>query len=563
MSSHEARLRSVSTIAVVAIAAGMSVSVRAQSAPATTTAGRQAVEAAPSDTLGRDTPRGTVLGFMQAARNARHEVIPLYLNTPLRDRAALELAQQLYVVLDSRLPPRLTELSDRPEGSLPNPLKPDQDVVGTIATVNGPLEIVLERVPRSGSRPVWLFSRRTLDAIPDAYAEIDLVSVDRYLPGFLTRPRIGGIRLFEWLALLLLVPLLYRATALPNRLLGPALVAWRRRRGLAGQLPATVMPGAVRLLLTAIAIRWALAMVELPLLERQFWAVIATMLAIAATTWGLLLLNAIVEQYVFRRLHGSRHGEVAAMLRLGRRVTDTLVIVAAGIVVLHYLGVDPTAALAGLGIGGIAVALAAQKTLENVVGGVSIILDKAVRVGDFLKLGDTLGTVDDIGLRSTRIRTLDRTILSVPNGQMANVNIETLSARDKFWFHHTVGVRYETTSTQMRAVVDGVRRYLGTHPQIDRSEPIRVRFFRFGASSLDVEVFAYILVGDWEAFLDTQQELLLEIMAVIERAGAVIALPSQVLQIADARSSVTTVRRMGASTRSTRLDGPRRTAESA
>ena len=135
------------------------------------------------------------------------------------------------------------------------------------------------------------------------------------------------------------------------------------------------------------------------------------------------------------------------MLRLVRRVADVLVVAAGGLVTLHYFGVDPTAALAGLGIGGIAVALAAQKTLENVIGGLSIIFDQAVRVGDFLKLGDTVGTVDSIGLRSTRIRTLDRTILSVPNGQIANVNIETLSARDKFWFHHFVGLRYETTSS--------------------------------------------------------------------------------------------------------------------
>ena len=156
------------------------------------------------------------------------------------------------------------------------------------------------------------------------------------------------------------------------------------------------------------------------------------------------------------------------MLRLARRIADVIVIAAGGLVTLHYFGVDPTAALAGLGIGGIAVALAAQKTLENVIGGLSIIFDKAVRVGDFLKLGDTLGTVDYIGLRSTRIRTLDRTILSVPNGQIANVNIETLSARDKFWFHHFVGLRYETTAGQMRAVVDGIRTHLAGHPMVDR-----------------------------------------------------------------------------------------------
>jgi MscS family membrane protein len=223
------------------------------------------------------------------------------------------------------------------------------------------------------------------------------------------------------------------------------------------------------------------------------------------------------------------------MLRLGRRVADVIAIVAGGLVMLHYVGIDPTAALAGLGIGGIAVALAAQKTLENVIGGISIIFDKAVRVGDFLKLGETVGLVDDIGLRSTRIRTLDRTILSVPNGQIANANIETLSARDKFWFHHFVGLRYATTAAQMRSVVGDTQVYLAAHPMIDRSEPIRVRFLRLGQFSLDVEVFAYIGARDWEAFLETQQEMLLEVMSIVERCGTEITLPSQTLHVADGR----------------------------
>src|SRR5438034_701448 len=262
------------------------------------------------------------------------------------------------------------------------------------------------------------------------------------------------------------------------------------------------------------------------------------MFVIVAVTWMMLLANAGGERYFQRRFTGAGHGEMTALLRLGRRTADVFVIAAAAIVTLHFYGVDPSAALAGLGIGGIAVALAAQKTLENVVGGLSIIFDKAVRVGDFLKLGDTLGTVDSIGLRSTRIRTLDRTILSVPNGQIANVNIETLSARDKFWFHHFVGLRYETTAGQMRAVVDGIATYLATHPMVDRGEAIRVRFLRFGPFSLDIEVFAYVYARDWEAFLETQQALLFEVMDIVERSGAAIALPSQTLHLTDGREEV-------------------------
>ena len=494
----------------------------------TKTAPDPPVPAPARDTLGRETPRGTVLGFMNAARNSRDEVAPMYLNTALRDRAAVELAFKLFVVLDRRLPPRLNELSDRPEGSLANPLQPDRDVVGSITVGDGTMDIVLERVNRGALGSVWLFSRKTLDEIPDAYAEIDRVVLDRFLPSFLTAPRIAGIRLFQWLAVALLLPLGYRLTALLGAVLRPLVALWWRWRNPSDATISDAVPGSVRLLLLAIGIRWLLSTVELPLPERQFWWTITAMLLIIAIAWTMVLVNGSIERYINRHISRS---EVGAMVHLLRRMADGLIVAAGVIVTLKYFGIDPTAALAGLGIGGIAVALSAQKTLENVIGGLSIIFDKAVRVGDALKVGETLGTVDSIGLRSTRIRTLDRTIVSVPNGQIANVSIETLSVRDKFWFHHFVGLCYETTSAQLRTVVDETRSYLAAHPLVDGADTIRVRFFRFGPFSLDIEIFAYVLAADWNQFLETQQELLLGIMGIVERNGAVMALPSQTLHL--------------------------------
>jgi MscS family membrane protein len=229
-------------------------------------------------------------------------------------------------------------------------------------------------------------------------------------------------------------------------------------------------------------------------------------------------------------VRGSTAGERAALLRLGRRLADLVAIAVGVLVALAYFDIDPTAALAGLGIGGIAVALAAQKTLENVIGGLSIVFDNAVRVGDFVKVGDMSGTVDAIGLRSTRIRTPDRTILTVPNGQIATISVETMSARDKFWFHHFVALRYETSSAQMRAVIDGIRSVLEDHRAVDR-EVIRVRFFRLGPFSLDIELFTYIHATDWDDFMTIQQELLLRTMEMVEEAGTSVALPSQVLHL--------------------------------
>jgi MscS family membrane protein len=476
-----------------------------------------------------------VLEFMSAVQKGNTEAGVQYLNTTLRDREAADLAHQLYVVLDSRLPARLNELSDRPEGSRANPLKPDRDVIGTITTASGGLDLVVERVSRGKAHRVWLFSAETLDVIPDVYDEINLVSIERYLPGFLTKRRVAGIRLFEWVAVGLVIPLTYVLMGIVSRLFVPLMAVWQRRFGADGAKAPERFPGFIRLLALAGVIRWLVRSVDLPLIERQFWSAATTLLVISAVMWMALRANALAEGYAGRHIRRSTTGEVASLLRLGRRVLDVIVITAGGLTTLQYFGFDPTAALAGLGIGGIAVALAAQKTLENVVGGVSIVFDGAVRVGDFIKLGDTLGTVDYIGLRSTRIRTLDRTVLSVPNGQIATVNVETLSSRDKFWFHHVVPLRLETTSGQMRAVVNGIRQHLAAQPAIDRRESIRVRFFRLGPFSLDVEIFAYVVATDWEDFLQTQEELLLDVMKIIERADAAVALPSQMLHVANPR----------------------------
>ena len=166
---------------------------------------------------------------------------PQYLNSGLRDRAAVDLAHKLFEVLDTRLSPRLNDLSDWPEGSLANPLKPNQDIVGTITTADGPMDLVLERVNRGGPGPVWLFSRTTLEAIPDVYDEVDLVAVDWFLPSFLTRPRVAGIRLFAWLMVLLIVPFWLSADGTPRPAVRSVHRWWRRRHGRPRETPANLL----------------------------------------------------------------------------------------------------------------------------------------------------------------------------------------------------------------------------------------------------------------------------------------------------------------------------------
>jgi len=189
-------------------------------------------------------------------------------------------------------------------------------------------------------------------------------------------------------------------------------------------------------------------------------------------------------------------------------------------------GYNTTTILAGLGVGGLAVALAAQKTIENLFGGISVIGDRPVLVGDVCRFGDRVGTVMHIGLRSTRLRTADRTIVSVPNAQFSAMELENISGRDKIWFHPTLNLRRDTTSEQLLKVLASCREILTKREKVETGK-IPVRFIGVGPYSLDIEADAYVATGDFDEFIAIRQELLIEMLRAVEQAGTGLAVPLQ------------------------------------
>jgi len=187
-----------------------------------------------------------------------------------------------------------------------------------------------------------------------------------------------------------------------------------------------------------------------------------------------------------------------------------------------------TALLAGAGVAGLAIAFAAQKTIENLFGGVSVILDQPVRVGDFCKVGSFQGTVEDIGLRSTRLRTIDRTVVSVPNAQFSTEVLENFGARDQIRLYQVLNLRYETTPDQLRWLLAEIRKLVYSHPMIG-SEGARVRFVNFGPSSLDVEIFCFVRTTDFPSFTAVREDLFLRLMDLVNASGSGFAFPSQTL----------------------------------
>jgi MscS family membrane protein len=257
--------------------------------------------------------------------------------------------------------------------------------------------------------------------------------------------------------------------------------------------------------------------------------------AVVALWAGFLGLDLVMGRLRAGFLAGGRVS-AAAVLPLLRKIGKAAWAMLIVVLFLENLGLDMKALLAGLGVGGLAIALAGQKTMENLFGGVVLVLDQPVRVGDFCRFGDHLGTVEDVGLRSIKIRTPDRTLITVPNGEFSQLQLENFARRDRIRFQAVLGLRYDATAAQLRQALAGIQALLEAHAHLDPLMVRRARLVELGSYAVNVEVFAYFKTADQEQFLLWQQELLLDLMEQVERAGTGLAFPTQT-QVVEAAST--------------------------
>ena len=481
-------------------------------------------EPAADDPLGRSTPQGTVLGFMRAMSREDDERAVEYLDTKQPPKRAEQLAQELQYVLDTGLSGNLASLSRDPQGDLGDGLPPDRERVGVVKTDSGAVDILLERVQQDNGPPVWLFSSDTLKHLPEIYGQLETPVMERYLPSGLAQKRILHLPLWRWIGLFVALPLLLFLAWFISRALTPLLsslirrLTWHEDEGAVERVKKPF-----RLLILAFAL-YGYTPLAHSALSQLFWIHVAETLTTVSLTWLCLPSIDILLKRMDRT--GLISSGRTAITRLVAQLGKGLVIVTGAAVILYYAGINLTAVLTGLGVGGIAIAFAAQKTLENLFGGIAIASDQPIRVGDFFRAGAHTGTVEHIGLRSTRIRTLDRTIVSVPNGQLSTMSLENFTMRDKIWFHHTFGLRRETRADQIRYVLAELRGMLTHHPKVE-SATVYVRLTAVRDFSFELEVFAYVLATASETFLEIQEDLLLRIIEAVEASGTLFAFPSQ------------------------------------
>lgn len=213
-----------------------------------------------------------------------------------------------------------------------------------------------------------------------------------------------------------------------------------------------------------------------------------------------------------------------------RKTLKIFLVMTGVLVVAQNMGYSISGLLASLGIGGIAIAMAAKDTVANVFGSIMILLDRPFTIGDWIKTKEFEGVVEDVGFRSTRIRTFGKTLVNVPNSLLANMVIDNIDARSKRRIKMRIGITYATTPAQMQQTIEGIERILREHPGVDQEYSL-VKFDEFEDSSLSIFLYYFSASPVWAEYLQVRQEVNLQIMSFLSEQGLEFAFPTRTLVI--------------------------------
>jgi MscS family membrane protein len=483
-----------------------------------------------------DSPRASIEAYLAAANSGEWEKAARYLALPENDvpRGAV-LAERLKAVLDKHLWFDLEKISPESAGDRDDGLSAGVEKVGEIPVGNDRTQPVY-LVRRSDDQGrYWAFSPNTVRRIDAWYDRLE----DRWIREHLIALNLDrlllvgpfGLLWWQWLA----VPLLIVGAWVLGRLLGGL------TRRILGRLFARTRAEWDDRLLTSVGppltLAWGLLLFSaaLPSLgltakaEGLFRELVSAGVVIVLF-WALWRSVRVFTDLLVASPWAVDSPSAQNLLKIAANISRGLIVGVGALAVLAAFNYPVTTLLAGLGIGGLAFAFGAQKTVENLFGSISLAVDQPIRVGDFVKVQDFVGTVEEIGLRSTRIRTLDRTVISIPNGSLSDQRLETFAARDRMRLATTIGVEYSTTHEQMNKVLEGFERVLREHPKI-WPDAVIVKFKEFGASSLDIEIMAWFQVPTWGDFQQCRQEVLLGFMQVVEGAGTGFAFPTRTVHL--------------------------------
>ena len=484
----------------------------------------------PADDFGRGTPHRSIEEFLAVAGKADYETAAEYLDLrnrrgEARELTGAQLARRLNVIIQRGVWSHINDLVDDPAGRRNDNLPDDLDSIGVIIQDGNETRLNMQKVVRDDGVFIWKISKATVSLVPELYKSYGYPDSVENLRRSLPDVTFLGYELFKWTIVLAVSVFAYGAVLLTafatRRLLGdPDKFSHRRvYRFLTIPFGTWVVVMSIDAVTTSLG-RGGIA---------EAWARVSPV-AILATIWFLFASMNVVRDIYATYLHDNGRPGSLVLLHPAANFVKAVIVIVASLLYLDKFGVNITAVLAGLGVGGVAIALALQKPMEDALGAITLYTQQPVRIGDFCSVGDCTGTIEVIGLRTTRIRTLAHTVVAIPNHRLVNEPIDNISARGNIWYHPTLRLRYDTTPEQLRQVLEDIRELLSSHERVLQDNH-RVRFKEFAKHAMQIEVFAYLTTTDWAEFLELAEELNIRIVEIVSRAGASLFMPSGTLYV--------------------------------
>ena len=502
----------------------LAIALPAIAAPATAPAAT--TPAVAPDRFDRETPRSTVTALIEALAKHDYEQASNYIDVPAERSArqrtpATELARRLQVLLDrGGSLEAFAALSNDPAGRINDDLDLDREDVGSITIQGKEVPVLLARTG-TGAEAIWKIARETSSQL--ALAGADAV-VGKAPSNTGTGYMLGGAPLKDWALLIGLATASFAALWFLASILVLALrklVRDPEKSGVYLFFQASLPPFS---LLFAIGVFYAWVE-DLPvgIVARQTFLRYSGVVSALAFVWfGLRLVDAISDLAISRMERRQRR-QVISVVTLLRRTVKFLLLAFSAVGILDTFGINVTTGIAALGVGGIALALGAQKTVENLVGSVTVIADRPAQIGDAIKVGTVTGTVEDIGIRSTRIRTGERTIVTIPNGDFSARQIENLTDRDRYQFNPVIPISPSATAGKLKEAVSLIQGILNDHADVAPGS--RARLSNITERGFSIDTSAYIVLHDADASNDVRAELLMAIYEALEGAGVKLAFP--------------------------------------
>jgi MscS family membrane protein len=481
----------------------------------------------PFDEFNRSTPRASLLALALTIKEKNFGRAVNYLdlrNLPFtveREQDGEALVRKLSIVAKRAMSIDIEDMSNDPKGHKDDGLPSYRDRITTLKTKNGSVDILMQRVPRGDGVFVWKISNVTVALIPVLDEEFGYGVIGNKLSQIFPHYTVFGFEIWQ---LVMLVGLLIAAVIVAYVTTFIVIKILQRNQRFNQQRLQKFIIGPLRFLIIVLMFRSTFHMIAPSLTARAVFE--ARTFLIVAIYWILLGIVDLVMSRLADRMRKNGQQDAAVLLKPAATGIKLTIMLVAVITWMDNLGYEVTTILAGLGVGGIAVALAAQKSLENLIGSITIYASQPVHVGDFCKFGQTIGTVEEIGLRSTQLRTLARTIVHIPNAKFASEEIENLTQRDKILYRTRLRLSYEDTPEQVKQVLHKVRELIEQHEFIDEADS-RIRFLEFGEYAQELELYVYIKTKMFSEYLEHREDINLKINDIVEAVGVKLVIPAR------------------------------------